>query len=122
MSQAITFTNYSKTDFTHKWDGVDYSFPAGQSMMLESGLAFHFAKHLAVRELNEKGTEYMPKIVVEKEMAKSLNMKSSITAENSTKLQQEVMTRNAQVDEPVKEEVKKEEKKEDSDLEGFEGE
>jgi hypothetical protein len=50
--KAISFTNFSKEDFTWKYDGIPYTFPAGASMFLEDFKAEHFAQHLVDRELN----------------------------------------------------------------------
>ena len=115
MATAKTFTNYSNEDFSHKWDGDDYDFPASQSMMLEAGLALHFAKHLAVRELNKAGTEVLGKLVIENEMKKALGLGDTIEAENDTKLAQALLNKNA------KEEVKEEVKEDSKDLAEFEG-
>lgn len=53
--QAIQFTNFSTEDFTWKFDGIAYTFKAGQTMFLEDFKANHFAKHLIDRELDKKG-------------------------------------------------------------------
>lgn len=50
---AIQFTNFSNEDFTWKWDGVPYTFKAGQTIFLEDYKAEHFAQHLVDRELNK---------------------------------------------------------------------
>lgn len=52
---AIQFYNFSNEDFTWKWDGVAYTFPAGETMFLEDFKAEHFAQHLVDRELNKRG-------------------------------------------------------------------
>jgi len=49
---AKKFKNFSTTDFTWKFDGIEYTFKAGQEMYLEDYKADHFAKHLVDRELN----------------------------------------------------------------------
>ena len=92
--KAVLFTNYTDRDFAHTWGKVKYDFPAKQSMMLIEGLANHFAKHLAVRELNEvnKNTGGGALQVEMKKALSSTNVKS----QDKTKLQQEVM--NANVD------------------------
>ena len=54
MTRAILFKNWTNEDFTHTWDGVEYTFKAGQAMLIDEGLALHFAKHLANREINRK--------------------------------------------------------------------
>ena len=56
--QAIKFKNFTDRDFTWKYDGLPYTFKAGQEMYLEDFKANHFAKHLVNQELNrlEKDT------------------------------------------------------------------
>lgn len=94
MEKAILFTNYSKEDFTHKYDGASWSFPEGQSMMLEGHLAMHFAKHLAVRELNREDKP-TGRDMIALEMKKSLDAETIVEAENSAKLQAEVINYNS---------------------------
>lgn len=50
--QALRFKNFTDQDFTWKYDGVEYTFKAGDEMFLEDFKAHHFAKHLVDRELN----------------------------------------------------------------------
>lgn len=52
---AILFKNFSNEDFTWKFDGIAYTFKAGQEMYMEEPKAKHFAKHLVDRELNTRG-------------------------------------------------------------------
>lgn len=52
--EAIQFHNFSDADFTWKWDGIAYTFPAKSTMFLENYKAEHFAQHLVDRELNKK--------------------------------------------------------------------
>lgn len=63
MAKAISFYNWTDEDFIHTWDKTEYEFPAGSKMLLEEGLARHFAKHLTDRELlkmkDEKGDQLM---------------------------------------------------------------
>lgn len=49
---AKKFKNFTDTDFTWKFDGIEYTFPAGSEIFLEDYKAEHFAKHLADREMN----------------------------------------------------------------------
>ena len=49
---AVLFTNFTAEDFEPTWNSVPYPIAAGQSMMLETGIAETFAKHLIDRELN----------------------------------------------------------------------
>lgn len=53
--EAIQFVNFSKTDFTWKYDGIPYTFKPGQTMFLEDFKAHHFAQHLVDRELDNLG-------------------------------------------------------------------
>jgi len=52
--KAIRFKNDTDRDFTWKFDGIAYTFKAGQEIYLEDFKANHFAKHLIDRELMEK--------------------------------------------------------------------
>lgn len=54
---AKKFKNFSAEDFSWKFDGVDYSFKAGQELYLEADKAEHFAKHLVDREMNRLNVE-----------------------------------------------------------------
>ena len=57
MALAITLTNISDEDFTHKWDGVPYTIKAGQSILLHDYIAIHLAKHLSMREMGKRNKE-----------------------------------------------------------------
>ena len=48
----VSFYNFSSEDFTHSWNGVSFYFLSGSVTELEPYVAEHFAKHLAIRELN----------------------------------------------------------------------
>lgn len=50
--EAKRFKNFTSEDFTWKYDGIPFTFPAGQEMFLEDFKAEHFAKHLVDREMN----------------------------------------------------------------------
>lgn len=52
--EAKKFKNFTDRDFTWKFDGVEYTFKAGQEIFMEAFKADHFAKHLIDRELNVK--------------------------------------------------------------------
>lgn len=54
---AKKFRNFSKEDFTWKWDGVVYTFKAGQEIYMEDYKADHFAKHLIDRELTRQNIQ-----------------------------------------------------------------
>ena len=49
--QAVKFKNFTDRDFSWKYNGVEYSFKAGEETYLEDFKAQHFAKHLIDREL-----------------------------------------------------------------------
>lgn len=53
--EAKKFKNWTGEDFTWKFDGIPYTFKAGQEMFLEDYKAEHFAKHLVDREMNNQG-------------------------------------------------------------------
>jgi len=53
--KAITFYNFTDSDFSWTWDGTPYLFPAKQRFMMEDWKAVHFAKHLANHVLNSQG-------------------------------------------------------------------
>lgn len=49
-----TFFNWTEKDFEYLWDGAPYRFKAGESRLLPDGVADHFAKHLADKEMNDR--------------------------------------------------------------------
>lgn len=51
----MKFRNFSDEDFKWKWDGVEYTFLAGEETFLEDFKFFHFGKHLVDRELLKAG-------------------------------------------------------------------
>lgn len=58
-ASAIYFKNTSSEDFIATWDSVPYSVKAGQQILLQSYIARHLAKRLAMRELG-KQNQAMP--------------------------------------------------------------
>lgn len=56
MDTAL-FTNFSNEKFTGFWDGKPRNFAPGESKLLPTYLAKHYAKHLANRELLKIGKE-----------------------------------------------------------------
>lgn len=56
--KAALFLNWSSEKFVGEWDSNKYPFEPGESKWFEEGIARHFAKHLANRELNRDGKEY----------------------------------------------------------------
>lgn len=101
MEQAVLFTNYSDEDFSHTWGKVKYSFPKKQSIMLEEGLARHFAKHLSVRELNRRDKNTGGG-ALSMEMEKALSS-TIIEAQDKTQLRQEIINANTSKEDVVKE-------------------
>lgn len=57
MAVAITFWNYSSEDFTHKWDGVDYTVKSGERVLIQDYIARHLAAHLTMREMNRENPQ-----------------------------------------------------------------
>jgi hypothetical protein len=55
--EAKLFKNFTEQDFSWKFDGVPYSFKAGQEIYLEDFKAEHFAKHLVDAELQRLGVQ-----------------------------------------------------------------
>lgn len=53
--EAKRFKNFTTQAFTWKFDGVPYTFEAGQEIFLEDFKAEHFCKHLVDAELNRQG-------------------------------------------------------------------
>ena len=49
------FHNFTDKDFTWKYDGIAYTFGAGQTIFLEDYKADHFAEHLVDEEMNRQG-------------------------------------------------------------------
>lgn len=125
MEKALLFTNYSQEDFSHTWDSVKYDFPKGQSMMLESALAHHFARHLAIRELNKKG-EITSSAKIKEELTKALGT-TTVEATDKTQLEQETMNYNREelLQKAEEKGIKVDQRKTDEnlakELEAFEG-
>lgn len=53
FSKQTPFKNWSLTDFEWKYDGVNYTFEAGQVYNVPSDIALHFALHLSKREIGD---------------------------------------------------------------------
>ncbi len=90
MQTAQRFTNYTDEDFVCNWDGKPWKLKAGETIMLESHLAAHFAKHLIIRELNEEDIQTNSKVEVDKRIALCLGTEL-IEAESPEKLASKVM-------------------------------
>jgi len=85
---AQRFTNWTKEDFSHKWDSVLYTFKAGESEMVQDYLAHHFAKHLAQREINKKNLLMNDRRY--KEFYDKCLSGDKVSAESSLKLEMEI--------------------------------
>jgi len=53
FSKQISFKNWTLTDFTWKYDNVNYTFESGQVYNVPADIALHFALHLAKREIGD---------------------------------------------------------------------
>lgn len=53
--EAKKFKNFTTESFTWNFDGISYTFGAGQETYLEDFKALFFAKHLVDREMNRLG-------------------------------------------------------------------
>lgn len=54
---SVYFTNISNKSFSHSWNNTNYEIAAGQTLLLESSIAEHLAKHLIDRMLAEGYSE-----------------------------------------------------------------
>lgn len=54
--EAKLWKNFTDEDFSWKWDGIVYTFKAGQEIYLEDFKAEHFTRHLVDREINKLAT------------------------------------------------------------------
>lgn len=108
MAEARLFTNWTAEDFTHTWDGVEYTFKTGQSIYLQDYLANHFAKHLVDRELNKQG---IPTNHFSRESLVNKCFGESVKVE--TQAQAEMVQLNVQAKPSSDIDIKKEESKEE---------
>lgn len=126
-STPVIFKNFSKEDFTGKYDGQNYFFEAGAEMYVAAYLAAHFAKHLVDREVQKmlkkdrEGKE-IPRTVndpIRKELeAKALpgGMKEpEPIPEEGVDLSSDVTNKNAELEKEKKEEESKETEKKPED-------
>lgn len=73
FSKTVFFTNYSQEDFTYNFDGVSYTFLKGKTYQdLPEGVALHFARHLAKRELGRIKDFIFNEQQIDKESQKAL--------------------------------------------------
>lgn len=55
MAKTRKFYNWSDESFSYPWASEPYTFEPGEERIMEAGVAEHFAKHLADRELRRQG-------------------------------------------------------------------
>ena len=93
MSTAIVFTNFSDETFVCSWDGTPYTFAPGQAMMVEDWKAYHFAKHLANREMQklDKNSMFLQDPRRNTLIAKALPGEKSLEVEDESKLTTELL-------------------------------
>lgn len=93
MSTAIVFKNFSKEEFRWKWDGAEYVFPAGVSMMMEDWKAQFFAKHLVDREMQrlDKDAMWLQDPRRNELLAQALPSGESLKTENDSQLETAIL-------------------------------
>lgn len=105
MPTATRFTNFSKKDFNGIWDKEEFLIKAGESVMLQTYLASHFAKHLIDRELTTQGIPTNHK-VKRNEMLDLCLGKVKVEATSQVKLETEMLNQKEEkVEEPVSQPV-----------------
>lgn len=87
---AKKFRNFSDEDFTWKWDGVSYTFPAGQETYLEDYKADHFAKHLVDREMGKAKIQIDRQVERNEFTAKCFPASEEVTPAQALNLNEEV--------------------------------
>jgi len=104
MEKAIKFSNWTKDQFSWKWDGLEYNFQPGESAYFSEHVAKHFAKHLANKVMNGlcDGQEKIAKgsgvTFIEKDprfqalVQKALG--DSVDAKDETSLSSKIMAKN----------------------------
>lgn len=95
---AVLFTNWSGADFTHKWNGQDWSFKAGQSIMLQSYLANHFAKHLAEREMEKANVPPLTRRAMASEFISRCFSGEEVEAESALELETKILNTNTEAE------------------------
>lgn len=86
--QAVKFTNWTKEDFSHKWDSDEYHFKAGETVILQDYLAHHFANHLAQREINRRNL--LMSDLKYREFCDKCFSEAPVSADTSEKLEMEI--------------------------------
>lgn len=107
MQKAVVFLNPTDKPFSHTWDNVPYTFHPNRRYFLEDWKAHHFAKHLANFILNTKGLpvtdssrESILKTILPPE-------EESVEAEDTSKLETELLNRQPPEEKTKKDKVKK---------------
>ncbi len=89
-NKAVRFTNFSNEDFTGKWDGQDWPIAKGETVLIQSFLAEHFAKHLIDREMTKVGISTGNEEAREKYMNKCVG-NIVLEAESAVKLETKML-------------------------------
>lgn len=106
MNKALYFTNVSDTDFSYAWDSQIMKFKSGETILIEGGKANHFARHLAIRELN-KDNKPADKASV-KTLSATYLSEDAVVANSEAELETKILNAN---DKPKKKASKKTAKK-----------
>lgn len=94
---AVNFTNWTKEDFAHTWDGVLYNFQAGSTMILEDWKAVHFAKHLINRELLKLEKRTDDRVLTEEMLAKTIQSQEDSEPKSQDEVNTEILNANAKL-------------------------
>ena len=119
MYKSVLFTNSTDEDFSCKWDSQIMVVKSGETLMMEAGVAYHFARHLAVRELNKDNKPTDKASVLE--LASTYTSEDAVVAKSEAELETKILTSNSkkapkkETKKEVKKEVKKEKEFEDLD-------
>lgn len=89
INSAVIFKNFTNEDFVGHWDGVEYTFKAGQETYIELWKAMHFAKHLIDRELNKKN------VLTNDKMARQALEKQAVVFPEEVVKENEIIDANA---------------------------
>lgn len=113
---AKKFKNFTDTEFSWKFDGIEHTFSAGMEIFLEDFKADHFAKHLVDREMNRLHLQTSNVAAREKLTIQCFPMDIVVTPSEAFNLNEEAKVEEAKKEvefedlkqpEEVKEEVEK---------------
>lgn len=93
--KAMLFVNWSDEDFTHKFDGDEYTIKAGQSTYFKKFMAELFAKHFVDRELNKLNLTTMDSS--RKELLKRC-FGEEFSSKSDEKIENEMLNKNKEFD------------------------